>query len=123
MERETWAYQELNMCQMYDVIRAEGIARLAVISGEKPYITPMHYQWQLDGGMSIFHFAGAAHGRRFDALCSCSDAAVEIEHRHCTGTDVILAEGTAQMQVSEEEDAAWIEVTVHRMTGRRYFMG
>ena len=107
---------------MYDVIRTENIARLAVAASSIPYVTPLNYQWQLDGDTSIFHFACAAHGRRFEALCGDNRVALEIEHRHCTGIDVILAEGLAVMRVSEEEDAAWIEVTVQRMTGRRYFI-
>ena len=54
---------------MYDVIRMADVARLVTAADGVPYVTPMHYQWQLDGCTSIFHFAGAAHGRRFDALC------------------------------------------------------
>ena len=122
VEQTVWVYQELNQCQMYDVIRAENVARLAMVTSNAPYLTPMHYQWQMDGDTSIFHFAGAAHGRRFEALCANKRVALEIEHRHCTGMDVILAEGAVEMHVSEEEDAAWIEVTIHRMTGRRYFI-
>ena len=122
MEKRKWHFQELNQCQMYDVIRMADVARLVTAADGVPYVTPMHYQWQLDGCTSIFHFAGAAHGRRFDALCGIARAAVEIEQKDCTGISVIIAEGIAMLHVCEEEDAAWITVTIHTMTGRRYFM-
>ena len=122
MEKQQWRYQELNLCQMYDVIRAAAVARLVTAAAGVPYVTPMHFQWQLDNGTSIFHFAGAAHGRRFEALHEHCRATVEIELQDCVGISVVIAEGIAMMHVCEEEDSAWIVVTIHNMTGRRYFM-
>lgn len=122
MEMTEWRYQELNLCQLFDILRSERIARLAVICDDAPYITPMYFQWQLEGDDSILHFSCAAHGKRYDCLQTCPYVAVEIECASCTGMDVLLAEGVATMSASEEFDAAWIQVRVLRMTGRRYFM-
>ena len=115
MEMTELRYMVLNLCQIYDVIRSASVAR--------PYVTPMRFQWELDGQTSIFHFACTAHGRRFDCLTEYPHAMVEIERRTADGTEVVLAEGTAVMLFSPEDDAALVQVIAERVTGRRYFHG
>lgn len=116
-------YMVLNLYQIYDVIRTCAVARLAVTDGVSPYVTPMYYQWELDGQTSVFHFACTAHGRRFDCLMTSLRVMVEIERRTADGTDVVLAEGTAAVLFSPADDAALVQVTAERITGRRYFHG
>lgn len=123
MEMTELHYMVLNSYQIYDVIRTAAVARLAVTDGERPYVTPMHFQWELDGQTSIFYFACCAHGRRFDCLTEHSHAMIEIERRTADGVEVVLAEGTAAMLFSPEDDAAIVQVTAERITGRRYFIG
>lgn len=123
MEMTELRYMVLKLYQIYDVIRSASVARLAVTDGTRPYVTPMRFQWELDGQTSIFHFACTAHGRRFDCLTEYPHAMVEIERRTADGTEVVLAEGAAVMLFSPEDDAALVQVIAERVTGRRYFHG
>ena len=71
MEMTEWRYQELNLCQLFDILRSERIARLAVVCDDAPYITPMYFQWQLEGDESILHFS-CSYANSAPARCAVS---------------------------------------------------
>lgn len=113
-------YQELNLYQIYDILRQAYIARLALSADDQPYVIPMHMQWQLDGGTSILHMATSADGHKVDILGKNDRVAVEIERDTCVGTDVVLAQGRCLLL----PDAAGLRlaVLVSALSGRRYFL-
>ena len=120
MERVQRVYQELNLCQMLDILREVRVARVAVCAQDQPYITPMYFQMQMEGAALILHLACEDRGLRLACLRENPRIALEIERESCVGTDVVLALGEAELRPAE--DGMRLRVMVEELSGRRVFL-
>lgn len=120
MERTRRVYQELNLCQMLDILREVRVARVAVCAQDQPYITPMYFQMQMEGAELILHLACEDRGLRLACLRQNPCVALEIERESCVGTDVVLALGEAELRPAE--DGMRLRVMVEELSGRCVFL-
>ena len=114
-------YQELNLLQILDVLREGGIARLALAEEGRPYIVPMGFQLEMRLAQPILHLASPAGGRKADILRRNDQVCLEIERPACAWFDVVLAEGRAERNGTDEPGME-ILVYPHTLSGRRFFL-
>lgn len=114
-------YMELNLMQIFDVLRAAGVARLAVCSGGQPYVVPVTYQLEADGSAAVLHLASPGSGRKLDMLRRNKNVCLEAELPSCAWLDTVLLEGEAAIGAAAE-CGVFITVKAETLSGRRYFL-
>ncbi|MGN1021371.1 MAG: pyridoxamine 5'-phosphate oxidase family protein [Aristaeellaceae bacterium] len=113
---------ELNLMQILDVLRAGGLARLAVSDRDQPYVVPLRYQLEVAGGQVIIHLTTPERGRKADILRRNALVCLEFELPGCAWLDVVVLEGRASVGLRGAGGAADIRVPASALTGRRYFV-
>lgn len=114
-------YQELNLMQILDVLRAGGIARLGLSGDGQPYVIPMVFQLEVQRTRPVLHLASPAAGRKMTILQGNNRVCLEVERPGCAWFDVVLAEGHAT-QSAAQEPGAEIRLYPHTLSGRRFFL-
>lgn len=114
-------YMELNLMQIYDVLRSAHLLRLAVCVGGKPYVVPVAYQLEVTGRQTVLHLASPDTGRKLDALDANSCFSAELEQSGCAWLDTVIIDGTASVRAAEEHGVE-ILLRAETMSGRRYFL-
>ena len=113
------SYMELNLMQIYDVLRQAAFLRLGVCSGRQPYVIPMAYQLEIDCAKVILHLASPALGRKTEAVRVNPLVCAEIELPGCGWLDTVVAEG----RLTSTPVAGGVHWQLHALSlsGRRYF--
>lgn len=114
-------YQELNLLQIFDVLRHARIARLAVSRANQPYVVPMRFQLEVRGKETILHLISRDGGRKMDTLRVNDRVCLEIELPGCAWVDTVVIQGRATVGIHEPGKAVELCVAARHMTGRRYF--
>lgn len=114
-------YQELNLLQIFDVLRHARIVRLAVSRANQPYIVPMRFQLEVRGKETILHLTSRDGGQKLDALRVNDRVCLEIELPGCAWLDTVVIQGRATVGIHEPGKAVELCVAARHMTGRRYF--
>lgn len=114
-------YQELNLMQILDVLRAGGVARLGLSGDGQPYVIPMAFQLEVQQAQIILHLASPPSGRKITILRGNDRVCLEIERPGCAWYDVVLAEGRATLGAAPEPG---VEICLypHALSGRRFFL-
>ncbi len=114
-------YMELNLMQIFDVLRKAEWTRLAVTLEDQPYLLPLHYQLEVSQGETLIHIVIPDHGRLADILRVSGLVCLEMELAGCAWLDTVLLEGLARVHPHEELEVLGISILVTEMTGRRFF--
>ncbi|MGN0779199.1 MAG: pyridoxamine 5'-phosphate oxidase family protein [Aristaeellaceae bacterium] len=114
-------YQELNLMQMLDVLRAARLTRLAVADGPQPYVVPLCYQLEVTRGQIVIHLSMPEQGRKVDILHRNALVCLEFELPACAWVDVVVLEGRAAVGMREPGRGMDVCIQAVSMTGRRYF--
>lgn len=114
-------YMELNLMQIFDVLRSADFVRLALCGGDGAYVAPMAFQLEVRGGTAVVHMASPARGRKIDMLRRCAQVCIEAELPGCGWLDTVLLEGRAVIG-AEEAGGVRVSVPAESLTGRRYFL-
>lgn len=113
------SYMELNLMQIYDVLRQASFLRLGVCSNKQPYVIPMAYQLEIDCAKAILHLASPSLGRKAEAVRSNPVVCAEIELPGCGWLDTVVAEGRLA-SIPTTGGLHW-QLHAHTLSGRRYF--
>lgn len=114
-------YQELNLLQIFDVLRQVRTARLAVSYEGQPYVVPMHFQFELSGSDTVLHLVSLDQGHKLNALRLNDRVCLELEQPGCAWIDTVIILGRATVGMHEPGRAIELCVTACHMTGRRFF--
>lgn len=114
-------YLELNLMQIYDVLRNAERLHLAVCGDAQPYVIPMRYQLEVAQDTPILHLVCPAVGRKVDALRRNALCCAEIDLPGCAWLDTVLIEGRVRIGV-EEGMSLHLLLRADRLSGRRYYL-
>lgn len=68
--------------EILDIIRRCDVCRLALNDGAYPYILPLNFGMETDGGAVVLYFHGAAQGRKYDIITRDNRASFEMDCSH-----------------------------------------
>lgn len=77
IEREITNFDEID-----NVLNSSRVCRIALINGEWPYIVPMCFGYNLEGGKLELFFRCEEKGKKFDLIRNNNYAAFEIDKLH-----------------------------------------
>ena len=117
-----WHWQELNLLQMYDILRGTDRCRLAVEEGGQPWCVPMHFQFEIAKGVTFIHLTMPDHGRKLDAMAQNDRVCLEFELPGCAWLDVLVVTGRATVGVYVPGEMMHLRVRVKEMSARRFFL-
>ena len=120
MPKRRW--QELNLLQMYDILRSVDRCRLAVEEDGQPWCVPMSFQFEIARGVTFIHLAMPDHGRKLDALTLNDRVCLEFELPGCAWLDVLIITGRATVGVYVPGELMHLRVRVQEMSARRFFL-
>ena len=116
-----WHWQELNLLQMYDILRGVEWCRLAVEEDGRPWCVPMHFQFEIASGVTYIHLTMPDHGRKLDAMALNDRVCLEFELPGCAWLDVLVATGRATVGLYMPGELIHLRVRVLEMSARRFF--
>ena len=116
-----WHWRELNLLQMYDILRAADWCRLAVEEDGQPWCVPMHFQFEIARGMTFIHLTMPDHGRKLDAMTLNDRVCLEFELPGCAWLDVLVVTGRATVGLYVPGELIHLRVRVLEMSARRFF--
>ena len=119
MPKRRW--QELNLLQMYDILRGADWCRLAVEEDGQPWCVPMHYQFEIARGVTYIHLTMPDHGRKLDAMAQNDRVCLEFELPGCAWLDVLVITGRATVGVYIPGELMHLRIRVLEMSARRFF--
>ena len=119
MPKRHW--QELNLLQMYDILRGADWCRLAVEEDGQPWCVPMHFQFEITRGVTYIHLTMPDHGRKLDAMAMNDRVCLEFEMPGCAWLDVMIVTGRATVGVYVPGELMHLRVRVQEMSARRFF--
>lgn len=107
------------------------VCRLGLIDDGVPYIVPLNFGYDWNGGAPVFYFHSACEGRKIDLLRRGGDVCVEIDRElGLVGADCpceygfsyesVIGEGTARFLTDTTEKAAALTRIMLHQTGKRY---
>ena len=120
MEKHTLTWMELNYMQALDVVRTASSLTAAVSGDDGPYVAEMYFQLEMNGVQPVIHLSTSGEGRIAHCLQALPRMALLFRREHCTGTDVVLAEGTAA--ITNAEHGLRLRVPVQTLSARRFFL-
>lgn len=115
-------YQELPPAACLEVLRAVHVTRAAFCDGERPYLVPMAFELDAEGLVPLVRLCMPDQGRKADCLMQCSQVCLEFEEPGCSWVDVVLLEGTAELDVWEKGQGLALHVRAESLSGRRFFL-
>lgn len=107
-----------------EIITACDVLRLGLADGDYPYIVPMNFGWEEQGGQLLFYLHGAAEGRkaelmRQNGVCSfqmdCDHRTELLPNGMTTRYRCLMGKATIRQLTEEEKPRA-----MHILSGR-YF--
>ena len=116
-----WCWQELNLLQMYDILRETDMCRLAVEEDGQPWCVPMHFQFEIAKGVTYIHLTMPDHGRKLDAMAMNDRVCLEFERPGCAWLDVLIITGRATVGFYVPGELMHLRVRVQEMSARRFF--
>ena len=119
MPKRHW--QELNLLQMYDILRGADRCRLAVEEDGQPWCVPMDFQFEITRGATFIHLTMPDHGRKLDAMAMNDRVCLEFEMPGCAWLDVLIVTGRATVGVYIPGELMHLRVRVKEMSARRFF--
>lgn len=114
-------FQDLNPCQISDVLRGVVIVRLAVSVDGLPYVVPMHFQMEMDASGTTFHMMSLDSGMKMKGLTNGAGVCLEFEQETCSWMDTVVAAGHVAAADQVPGCAVHLQIHADTMTGRRYF--
>ena len=120
MPKRHW--QQLNLLQMYDILRGTDLCRLAVEENGQPWCVPMHFQFEISRGATFIHLVMPDHGRKLAAMASNDLVCLEFELPGCAWLDVLIVTGRATVGIYVPGEAMHLRVRVKEMSARRFFL-
>ncbi len=107
------------------------VLRLAMIDGDKPYMVPLNFGYEHEGGKITIYVHGAAEGKKTDVLSKnanicfemdCSHKLVENENPAAVSYmyESVIGFGTAEILENVDEKIHGLKVLLKSMTGRDY---
>ena len=120
MPKRHW--QELNLLQMYDILRGTDRCRLAVEEDGQPWCVPMNFQFEIARGVTFIHLTMADHGRKLDAMARNDRVCLEFEMPGCAWLDVLIVTGRATVGVYVPGEMMHLRVRAQEMSARRFFL-
>lgn len=114
-------WQELNLLQIYDVLRSADVCRLAVDDDGQPWCVPMRFQFEIERGVTFIHLTMPDHGRKLDAMTGNDQVCLEFEAPGCAWMDVVILTGRAAVGLYVPGELMHLRIRVAEMSGRRFF--
>lgn len=107
-----------------EVMKRCEVCRLALHDGEYPYILPLNFGMQLEGGKPVFYFHGALEGKKYDLIAQNSRAGFEMdcstrlvtipEEGNCTMEyESVMGQGIVEIVPEEEKEKALVLLMKH----------
>jgi len=117
-----YSWQELNLLQIFDVLRQSPLCRLAVAGADgQPWCVPMRFQLEVRGNQTIIHLTTPDAGRKLEAVEANDRVCLEFELPGCAWLDTVVITGRAAMGIYLPGQAVEWRITAGEMTGRRYY--
>ena len=120
MPKRHW--QELNLLQMYDILRGADYCRLAVEEDGQPWCVPMDFQFEITRGETFIHLTMPDHGRKLDAMARNDRVCLEFEMPGCAWLDVLVITGRATVGVYVPGRLTHLRIRALEMSARRFFL-
>ena len=114
-------WRELNLLQMYDILRGAQWCRLAVEEEGQPWCVPMHFQFEIARGVTFIHLTMPDHGRKLDAMALNDRVCLEFELPGCAWLDVLILTGRATVGFYAPGEVMHLRVRVQEMSARRFY--
>lgn len=122
MRMALYAWQELNLLQIFDVLRQAPLCRLAVVDADgQPWCVPVRFQLEVRGDQTIIHLTTPDGGRKLEAVEHNDRVCLEFELPGCAWLDTVILTGRASVGMYLPEQAVEWRVTAAALTGRRYY--
>ena len=115
-------YQEMTPAACMEVLRESSVTRAAFTDTERPYLVPMAFQLDADGLVPVIRLCMPDQGRKVDCLGRSSHVCLEFERPGCAWVDVVLLEGTAELDLWAKGEGIALHVRAEALSGRRFFL-
>ncbi|AEF84599.1 5-nitroimidazole antibiotic resistance protein [Treponema primitia ZAS-2] len=110
------------------ILRKNKVFRLGMAEQNQPYIVPLNFGFEFDGGLLTLYFHGAREGKKADILARNSQVCFEMdgEHSLVTGEEAaaysfayesIIGFGTAELLTKDEEKIRGLDALMKHQTG------
>ena len=97
-----------DMDEIVRVMEQCDVCRLALHDEEYPYILPLNFGMQTDGGKIVLYFHGATEGKKYELIARDNRAAFEMDCSHKLVTDA--AKGHCTMEYESVIGSGRIEM-------------
>lgn len=117
-----YAWQSLNLLQVFDVLREAPLCRLAVADAQgQPWCVPMRFQLEVCGERTVIHLVSPDEGRKLAAVEANNQVCLEFEREGCAWTDTVILTGRAAVGAYVPGKAVEWRVEAVGLSGRRYY--
>ena len=117
-----YAWQTLNLLQIFDVLRQASLCRLAVAGADgQPWCVPVRFQLEVRGSQTIIHLTTPEQGRKLTAAEENDHVCLEFELPGCAWLDTVILTGRVSVGIRIPGQAVEWRITAQELTGRRYF--
>ncbi|MDR2051979.1 MAG: pyridoxamine 5'-phosphate oxidase family protein [Treponema sp.] len=114
--------------ELLSIIRANKVCRLGMADGDMPYVVPLNYGFEFDGGRLVLYFHCAGEGKKIGILKKNSHVCFEIDGEHeLTAGEIaceygfnfasIIGFGDARFIDGEAEKSRALAVLMKHQTG------
>ena len=121
-----------DLCEIKKVLEAGGVIHVGMIDGNKPYVVPMHYGYEVVDGSVTLYLHSAKEGRKVDVIRANPDVFVVIETpfeiitsdgapcAYSTAYFSFMADGKATFVENIEEKVKALSLLMKTQTGHRF---
>ncbi len=114
-----------------EILRECKVCRLAMVDDGRPYVVPVNFGAELEGGRPVLYIHGAKEGRKSEVLSRAPEVCVEVDCEcalieadtpcgyGCSFASVI-GEGKAELLKAPAEKIHGLEVLMKHQTGRDF---
>jgi len=117
--------------EILSILQKCRVCRAAMVDGSRPYVVPMNFGVEEEGGQFTLYLHSAQEGRKVEIMKSHPDVCIEADCEYalleggtpcaysCTFASVI-GEGRAEFLESHEEKAHGLSVLMRHQSGRDF---
>ncbi len=121
-----------DLAQIRDILSKARVVHLGLADGDKPYVVPMHYGYELEGEKLVLYVHSAQEGRKLDVIARNPNVFAEIDTGEILipgGDDPcdysaayrsVMGEGKALVLEDPAEKAAALQILMKSQTGKDF---
>ncbi len=115
-----------------EILKKARVVHLGLVDDDAPYVVPMHYGYELEGGRLTLYMHCAGEGRKLDLIRANPKAFIEIETdwmpfsggevacRYGASYSSVMGSGRAEIVTDADEKVRGLKILMQTQTGREF---